>query len=96
MTGRAELFRAYEMVTTNPARAAELEGWSISEGSPANFVVFDCTDEAEAIRLQPAARWVVRAGAVVAETEPARSVVHHRGVSQQVTFEKPPAEGGHA
>ena len=96
MTGRAELFRAYEMVTTNPARAAEMEGWSIAEGSPANFVVFDCLDEAEAIRLQPAARWVVRAGQVVAETEPARSVVHHRGMSQAVTFLKPPAEGGHA
>jgi cytosine/creatinine deaminase len=96
MTGRAELFRAYEMVTTNPARAAEVEGWSIAEGSPANFVVFDCTDEAEAIRLTPAARWVVRAGQVVAETEPARSVVHHRGASEAVTFVKPTSEGGRA
>jgi cytosine/creatinine deaminase len=96
MTGRGELFRAYEMVTTNPARAAEVEGWSIAKGSPANFVVFDCTDEAEAIRLTPAARWVVRAGRVVAETEPARSVVHHRGTSETVTFVKPAVEGGRA
>jgi cytosine deaminase len=96
MTGRAELFRAYEMVTTNPARAAEVDGWGIAEGSPANFVVFDCTDEAEAIRLTPAARWVVRGGQVVAETEPARSVVHHRGTSEMVTFVKPASEGGRA
>jgi cytosine deaminase len=97
MTGRAELFRAYEMVTTNPARAAEVDGWTIAEGSPANFVVFDCTDEAEAIRLTPAARWVVRAGQVVAETEPAHSVVHHRGTSEVVTFVKTTAsEGGRA
>ena len=61
MTGRAELFRAYEMVTTNPARAAEVE-YGVKEGLPANFVVFDCADEAEAIRLRPAARWVVRQG----------------------------------
>lgn len=86
MTGRGELFRAYEMVTTNPARAAEVE-WGVKEGLPANFVVFDCTDEAEAIRLRPAARWVVRHGRVVAETEPARSMVHRTdGTSTPVSF----------
>ncbi len=85
MTGRGELFRAYEMVTTNPARAAEVP-WGVKEGLPANFVVFDCVDEAEAIRLRPAARWVVRSGRVVAETEPARSVVHRVEESAPVTF----------
>lgn len=88
MTGRSELYRAFEMVTTNPARAAEVE-YGLGEGLPANFVVFDCTDEAEAIRLRPAARWVVRLGRVVAETEPARSVVHHAGSAGPVTFVKP-------
>ncbi|MEO8252051.1 MAG: amidohydrolase family protein, partial [Chloroflexota bacterium] len=95
MTGRAELFRAYEMVTTNPARAADVE-WAVKEGQSANFVILDCRDEAEAIRLRPAARWVVRAGRVVAETQPARSIVHHKGSSEAVTFVKPPAEGGRA
>jgi hypothetical protein len=87
MTGRTELFRAYEMVTTNPARAAEVP-YGIAEGKPANFVVFDCADEAEAIRLRPAARLVVRNGRVVAETEPARSVVHVDGSPQPVTFRR--------
>ena len=89
MTGRTELFRAYEMVTTNPARAAEVD-YGVEEGRPANFIVLDCEDEAEAIRLRPAARWVVRNGRVVAETQPARSVVHHAGTSHQVTFTKNP------
>ena len=87
MTGRNELFRAYEMITTNPARAAEVE-YGVKEGLPANFVVFDCEDEAEAIRLRPAARWVVRLGRVVAETQPATSVVHHAGFTSTVTFTK--------
>ncbi|HET7026951.1 MAG TPA: cytosine deaminase [Candidatus Limnocylindrales bacterium] len=91
MTGRAELFRAWEMVTTNPARAAEVP-WGVSEGLPASFVIFDCADEAEAIRLRPAARWVVRNGRVVAETEPARSVVHHAGSERPVTFARPSTE----
>jgi cytosine/creatinine deaminase len=90
MTGRAELFRAFEMVTTNPARAAGFE-YGVKEGGPANFVVFDCEDEAEAIRLRPAARWVVRNGRIVAETEPAHSIVHANGESRPVLFTKPVA-----
>jgi cytosine deaminase len=85
MTGRAELFRAWEMVTMNPARAAGVE-WGVKEGLAASFVVFDATDEAEAIRLRPAARWVVRHGRIVAETAPARSVVHVDGSARPVTF----------
>jgi cytosine deaminase len=85
MTGRDELFRAYDMVTVNPARAAEV-AYGIEEGKPANFIVLDCEDEAEAIRLRPAARWVVRLGQVVAETEPARSVVHRAAGDIPVTF----------
>ncbi len=91
MTGRTELFRAYEMVTTNPARAAEVP-WGVREGLPASFVVFDCADEAEAIRLRPAARWVVRNGRIVAETEPARSTVHVDGSAQPVTYRRDPVE----
>jgi cytosine deaminase len=87
MTGRQELFRAYDMVTVNPARAAEV-AWGVKEGMPANFVVFDAADEAEAIRLRPAARWVVRRGVVVAETEPARSSVHWNGTTRAISFTK--------
>jgi cytosine deaminase len=85
MTGREELFRAYEMVTCNPARAAEVPS-EVKEGAKANFIVLDCGDEAEAIRLRPAARWVVRLGRVVAETEPARTVIHRSGGDVPVTF----------
>jgi cytosine/creatinine deaminase len=91
MTGRSELFRAWEMVTTNPARAAEVS-YGVKEGQPANFVVFDCEDEAEAIRLRPAARWVVRLGRIVAETQPAQSVVFDAGSTHPVTFTR--TEGG--
>jgi cytosine deaminase len=95
MTGRGELFRAWEMVTMNPARAAEVP-WGIQEGLPANFVVFDCADEAEAIRLRPAARLVVRNGRIVAQTDPARSVVHVDGRAQPVTFRRDPGVRGSA
>jgi cytosine deaminase len=85
MTGRGELFRAYDMVTRNPARSCGYD-WALEVGKPANFVVLDCADEAEAIRLRPVALWVVRRGRVVAETEPARSRVIGDGWEEQVTF----------
>jgi cytosine/creatinine deaminase len=85
MTGRGELFRAYEMVTSNPARAAEV-AYGVEEGKPANFVIFDCDDEAEAIRLRPAALAVVRLGRVVAETEPARTTVQTAAGQRSITF----------
>ena len=85
MTGRGELFRAYDMVTRNPTRSCGYD-WALEVGKPANFVVLDCADEAEAIRLRPVARWVVRRGRVVAETEPARSRVIGEGWEEQVTF----------
>jgi cytosine deaminase len=95
MTGRMELFRAWEMVTTNAARGAEVP-WGVREGLPANLVVFDCADEAEAIRLRPAARWVVRNGRIVAETEPARSSVHVDGHAQTVTYRRDSVGAGGA
>jgi cytosine/creatinine deaminase len=90
MTGRGELFRAYEMVTTNAARAAEVD-YGVEEGKPANFIVLDCDDEAEAIRLRPPARWVVRLGQLVAETEPSHSIIHAAAGDEPVTYTK--AEG---
>jgi len=85
MSGRSELYRAYEMITSNAAAAAEVE-YGVKEGLAANFVIFECEDEAEAIRLRPSARWVVRGGRIVAETQPATTVVRHAGTDHHVTF----------
>jgi len=91
MSGRSELFRSYEMITRNPLRGAGRD-WTIDPGKPANFIVLDCADEVEAIRLRPAVRWVVRAGAVVAETEPARTRVFGHGAEHDITFRPPRSE----
>ena len=87
MTGRDELFRAYEMITSNPLVASGRE-WGIGEGRPANFIVLDCDDEVEAIRLRPRPRWVVRGGRVVAETVPARSRVLAPGFEGSIDFKR--------
>lgn len=92
MTGRAELFRAYDMVTANPIRASGLS-WALEPGKPASFVVLDCEDEAEAIRLRPAALWVVRRGRIVAETRPSSTVIYRsEGSGVPIAFEPPQRE----
>jgi cytosine deaminase len=75
MSGRHELFRAFDMVTRNPLVGAGRD-WTIEAGKPANLILLDCPDEVEAIRLRPAVRATIRLGRVVAETEPARTRVH--------------------
>lgn len=93
MTLLDELRRSYRMVTVNPARASGRD-WTIDEGKPSNFVVLDCSDEVEAIRLRPAARWVVRHGVVIAETEPSQTRMLLPGWEQDVTLELRPDSHG--
>jgi cytosine deaminase len=85
MSGRSELFSSYNMVTRNPLVGAGRD-WTIDPGKTANFIVLDCADEIEAIRLRPAVLWVIRDGRVVAETEPARTRVIGRGWEQEMNF----------
>ncbi|MHB1525964.1 MAG: cytosine deaminase [Candidatus Dormibacteria bacterium] len=86
MTGRPELFSAFAMITGNAARASGIPA-DLREGGPADLVVLDCEDEAEAIRLRPSCRWVVRHGKVVAETPSGTAVVHRgNGETVPVTF----------
>ena len=91
MSGRNELFRAYDMVTRNPLRGAGRD-WAIEAGRAANLIVLDCADEVEAVRLRPAVRWVIRGGRVVAETQPATTRVIGRGWEEQVDFGSARAE----
>ena len=90
MSGRDELFRAYEMITTNPLRASGRD-WAVAAGRPANMVVLDCEDEVEVIRLRPIPRWVVRGGRVVAETEAPRTRVAAPGFEGEITFRRMPS-----
>jgi len=70
MTGRDEMRACFDAVTVNGARALELNGYGIARGAHADFVVLQCRDEVEALRLKPARLFVVRRGRVIARTAP--------------------------
>ena len=86
MSGAEELRRLLDMITVAPARALGLEGYGLSEGSPASLVVYDAPGETDAIRLIPRRRLVLRRGQVVARTEPARTSVTWDGREELVDF----------
>src|SRR3984893_4805311 len=86
MSGAEELKRLLEMITVNPARALGLPDYGLETGGPASLVVYDAPGEADALRLIPRRRLVLRRGRVVARTEPARTTVIWDGREEPVDF----------
>ena len=86
MSGAEELRTLIDMITVAPAAALGVADYGLHIGGPADLVVFDARSEAEALRLQRPRFQVLRAGRVVAATEPARSTVTWNGKEEEVTF----------
>jgi cytosine/creatinine deaminase len=70
MTSRREVMACFEMVTESAARTLGLEGYGITEGSPATLVLVDAPDRWDAIRRLAPTTLVVKNGEVIAETRP--------------------------
>jgi cytosine deaminase len=86
MSGDRELRTLIDMITVAPAAALGVADYGLHIGGPADMVVFDARSEAEALRLQRPRFQVLRAGRLVAATEPARSTVTWDGKEEEVTF----------
>lgn len=91
MSGQSELETLFEMITTRPAQALGITNYGLSEGSPADLVVFDASSELDALRLGAPRRLVLRGGKVVARTQPAQTTVVWDGTEEPVDFLKPEA-----
>ena len=90
MSGSGELATLIEMITGNPARALGVENYGLAAGNRADLVAFAAPSEMDAIRLIAPRRLVLRAGKVVARTEPAVTTVVWDGKEEAVDFLKPP------
>jgi cytosine deaminase len=76
MTGRDEIDEAFDLITTQAARVLRVEDrYGIEEGKPADFLVLDAPDAAEALRLLPARLHVFKGGREVATSTASRSTV---------------------
>ena len=70
MTGAEQMQQIFETVTTNGAKILGLEDYGLEAGCNADMVILQATNPQEALRLKPARLFVIRRGAVIAETSP--------------------------
>jgi len=89
MSGHGELLTLIDMITRNPAAALGLEGYGLEPGCRADLCAFAAPTEMDAIRLVAPRKLVLRAGRVVARTEPAQTTVVWDGKEEPVDFLKP-------
>ncbi|MDH3712696.1 MAG: amidohydrolase family protein [Gammaproteobacteria bacterium] len=89
LTGRGEMLAAFDAVTKNGAAILQLGDYGIEKGNSADFVILQCTDPVEALRLRPVRLYVVRRGKVVAETAPVFSRVAMGETRYDVSFKMP-------
>src|SRR5437763_2720411 len=91
MSGHGELRTLIDMITRNPANALGLEGYGLEPGCRADLVAFAAPTEMDAIRRVSPRKLVLRAGRVVARTEPSHSTVVWDGREEEVDFLQPGA-----
>lgn len=85
MTGRQEIARLFQMITSDPARVLALGDYGLHTGGPASLVVFGVPTEFDAVRLVPRRQLVLRRGLIVARAETAQTVVWD-GREEEVTY----------
>ena len=69
LSSRADMEWCYEAVTTNSAHIMGLQGYGLSKGDDANFVMLQAKDKIEAIRLRAHRLAVFRKGQLVSQSQ---------------------------
>ncbi len=86
MTGQQAMRQCFEAVTTVPARIMGLQGYGMTEGCFADFVVLQASDPVEALRLRASRLQVIRRGKVIASAPAQISSIALDGRPKQVDF----------
>jgi cytosine deaminase len=79
LTGRDAMRRAFEAVTTEPAKIMGLDGYGLEVGCNGDLVILQARDPIEAIRLKATRLAVVRRGRVIATTPPRKATLQIEG-----------------
>jgi cytosine deaminase len=90
MTGVDQMRQIFEAVTTSGAKVMGIDDYGIAPGCNADIVILQATDVQEALRLKPARLYVIRRGAVIAETPPVISRLELEDRTVEVDFRWPP------
>ena len=86
MTSQAAMRQCFEAVTTHPARILQLEGYGITAGCHADFVLLQARDPVEALRLKATRLKVFKRGKLLSETAPRTAKLTLPGRPVQTSF----------
>ncbi|UQZ90935.1 cytosine deaminase [Deltaproteobacteria bacterium Smac51] len=76
LTGRGEIDRSLEMITTNSAKALGIEDrYGLEPGKPASLLILDADSVYNAVRCQSPPLYSIRNGEIIARTEPAKKIL---------------------
>lgn len=87
MSGYSQIPQLLDMITVNSAKTMHIEKeYGIEIGKPADLIILDAKTEFDAIRLMSECLFVIRRGAVVSKTEPAKRAFTFDGESRNIDF----------
>ena len=90
MTSQRGIQACFDAVTVNAARVMHLQGYGLTPGSDASFVLLQARNPMEAIRLRAHRLKVWRKGKLLAETPEVLARLHVEGRPDSVGFGSPP------
>ena len=76
LMGYDQINDGIKLITENSAKTLAIQGYGISEGNSANLVILPAENGFDAVRRQVPVRYSIRAGNIIAETQPAQSYIH--------------------
>jgi cytosine/creatinine deaminase len=89
MTSQAQMRQCFDAVTVNAAKVMGLDGYGLTVGSHADFVLLQAHDAVDAIRLRANRLCVVRRGHVIAQTSPLVAQLSLPGRPSQTAWSLP-------
>jgi cytosine deaminase len=76
LMGYQQIDDGLKLITTYSARTMNLQGYGLECGHDASLVILAAESGFDAVRRQTPVRYSIRRGVVIAETQPAQTVIH--------------------
>jgi cytosine deaminase len=76
LMGYQQIDDGLKLITTYSAKTLNLQGYNMKSGNEANLVILPAASGFDAVRRQTPVRYSIRRGVVIAETQPAQTVIH--------------------
>ncbi len=74
--GYDQLNSSLDLISTNSARTMQLDDYGLEVGNTGNLIILPATNDFDALRRQVPVRYSIRAGQIIAQTQPAQTQLH--------------------